>query len=130
MFPDDFSGAELAFQLFQQDRGKGIAAVRGARAPMGVPATSGGVSDGRIWFLFVASVPPNLIMMSDTEGRALPNASAADDIDAKAFTAFNPPALAVVSLAQQHFAGRGDETHVGSHGIIYRMLLMLSVRVP
>ena len=70
------------------------------RAPMGVPAPLGRVSDGRIWLLFVASVSPNLVMMSDTEGRALPNASAADDVDAKAFTAFDPPALAVVGLAQ------------------------------
>ena len=100
------------------------------RAPIGVPATSRGVSDGPIWFLFVASVSPNLIMMSDAEGRALPNASAADDIDAKAFTVFDPPALAVVGLAQQNFAGRGDKTHVVSHGISYRMLLMLSVRFP
>jgi hypothetical protein len=97
---------------------------------MGAPVTSGGVSDGRIWLLFVASVSPNLIMMSDTEGRALPNAPAADDIDAKAFTALDPPALAVVGLAQQNFAGRGDKTHGVPHGIIYRMLLMLSVHVP
>jgi hypothetical protein len=97
---------------------------------MAEPSTSGGVYDRRPWVLFVASVSPNLIMMSDTEGRALPNAPATDDIDAKAFTAFDPPALAVIGLAQQNLAGRGDKTHVGSHGIIYRMLLMLSVRIP
>jgi hypothetical protein len=69
-------------------------------------------------------------MMSDTEGRTLPNALPADDIDAEAFTAFDPPALAVAGLAQQNLAGRGDKTHVSSHGINYRMLLMLPVRIP
>jgi hypothetical protein len=95
---------------------------------MAEPPTSGGVYDRRPWVLFVASVPPYLVMMSGTEGRALPNTPAADDIDAKAFTAFDPPALAVVGLAQQNLAGRGDKTHVRSHGINYRMLLMLCVR--
>lgn len=99
-------------------------------APTGVPAASGGVSDGRSRLLFVASVAPDLIMMSAAEGRTIPNALTADDIDAKAFTIFDPPALAVVSLAQQNFAGRGDKTHVVSHGISYHMLLMLSVRFP
>ena len=125
MFPEDFSGAGLAFQLFQQDRTRRVGEIRG----WGSKAL-GGVYDGRSRLLFFASVAPDLIMMSDTEGRTLANALATDDIDAKAFSALDPPALAVVGLAQQNFAGRGDKTHVVSHGISYRMLLMLSVRFP
>jgi hypothetical protein len=56
-------------------------------------------------------------MMSDTEGRAFPGTPTAYDIDAEALTAFDPPALTMVGLAQQNLAGRGDETHVCSHGM-------------
>jgi hypothetical protein len=45
-------------------------------------------------------------------------------------TAFDPPALTVVGLAQQNLAGRGNETHVCSHGMYYRRLLMLFARFP
>lgn len=126
-----FAPPDLRFNCFSKIAGgANCRSPGGERAPESVPATSGGVSDWRTRILFVASVSPNLIMMSDAERRALSNAPAADDIDAKAFTAFDPPALAMIGLAQQNLAGRGDRTHVGSHGIRYRMLLMSSVRVP
>jgi hypothetical protein len=102
MFPYDFSDAGLAFQLFQQDLAR---------------STSGSVADVGIRLLFVASVAPDLVMMPDAERRAFPTAPAANDIDAEAFAALDPPALAVGCLAQQNLAGRGDETHVCSHGM-------------